>query len=149
MQSHELRGRFSHSIDIEIIFDPPDVLLCECGTPARHVIDVASRAHIVTCMEAVTHLFGMKHVDISRERIVDTASERLSSARDIDIEMRHLRQRVNARIGPPRAVQLEVGNRGRFPDGAGVARPIDAGALRIEQPLKKLAHGSTTRRKER
>ena len=47
-------------------------------------------------------------VDVRRQLVVQAPPERLGRQRRADVEVRHLRQRVDAGIGAARAVKLEV-----------------------------------------
>ncbi len=59
-----------------------------------------------------------KDVDVRRELVVDAAHQRIGRHRRREIEVRHLRERVDAGIGAARAVQLELARPGRGRDGA-------------------------------
>ena len=69
-------------------------------------------------VKPVRHRVGAQDVDVGRQFVVDPAPERLGRQRGRDVEMRDLRQRVDAGIGAARAVQFEVLAAGHRSDGA-------------------------------
>ena len=59
-------------------------------------------------MEAVRHHDGVEDVDVGRQFVVQALDQRVGRQAGRDIEMGDLRERVDAGIGPPRSVQLEI-----------------------------------------
>src|SRR5688572_4309113 len=108
MHPDEVRRGMAHRPGIERLLDPPDERLRERGAPARDLVDVAPRDGIVPRVKAMPYLIDSEDVDIGRQRVVDAPSQRLGREREIDIQMRHLAERVNARIRTTGTVQLEL-----------------------------------------
>ena len=71
-------------------------------------------------MKPVRHDHGREHVDIDGQRVVDAEEQRLGRQRRYDVEVRHLGERVDARVGAARAVQLEI-----LASGDGADRAIE------------------------
>jgi hypothetical protein len=58
-------------------------------------------------MEAVMCLRQRKDVDVGGELVIQTAAKRLRRQRRVNVEMRDLHKRMNASIGPTRALAIE------------------------------------------
>ena len=111
---------------VERILHPPHVRLRERRPPPGDLIHIAARHRVVARVKTVRHDDRRQDVDVARQLVVDAAPERVGRQARAHVEMRHLRQRVNARVGPARSVQLEV-----LPAGHGPDRAID---LALDRP---------------
>ncbi len=63
-------------------------------------------------------LSGGEDIDVGRQLVVQPAPQRFGGQVRADVEVRDLRERVHARIGAARPVQLEVLTPGHRPDGS-------------------------------
>ena len=120
VQADERGCRLLHRRQVERLLDPPDVRFSERGPASRDVVQVASRSGVVPGVELVRRLLDGDDVDVGRQLVVDSAAQRLSVEVRVDVEVRDLRQRVDAGVGASRPVQLELRAAGRRAD-----RPID------------------------
>src|SRR5262245_7583107 len=77
-------------------------------------------------MKRVPDFLGAKHVDIGRQLVVDPPAEDLGRHRRSNFEVRHLRERMHAGIGPTRSIQLEVALIRDYGD-----RPLDLALNRL------------------
>ena len=94
--------------DVERFLDPPDVGLEEGRLAAGDLIEVAARLGVVARVEAVRGLVDPPDVDVRRERVVDAVAQRVRRQVGVELEVRDLRERVHARVGPSRAIELEL-----------------------------------------
>jgi hypothetical protein len=67
-------------------------------------------------MEAVRHLLDRTDVDVGGKRVVDPVAQHRRRHVGIDVQVRDLRERVHAGIGPPRSIQLELASSGHVLD---------------------------------
>src|SRR5204862_7360021 len=63
---------------------------------------------VVPRVEPVRGGLRGEHVDLGRQFIVDAAAKRVGRHRGADVEVRDLRERVDAGVGSARSVQLEI-----------------------------------------
>ena len=57
-------------------------------------------------------------MDVGRQLVVEAPAKRFRREARVELEVRHLRERVHACVGPARAVQLELAASGDLADGA-------------------------------
>ena len=69
-------------------------------------------------VEAVRRLVDPPDVDVRGQALVDAVAQGVWRQVGVNLEVRDLRQRVHARVGAPRAVQLELPAPRRLVDGA-------------------------------
>src|SRR5439155_11603449 len=100
--------RVAHACDVERLLHPPDVRLGERRAAPRELIQVAARDGVVPRVKTVRHLRRREDVDVGRQLVVQPPAQRVGRQIRADVEMRHLRERVHAGVGPARSVQLEV-----------------------------------------
>jgi hypothetical protein len=74
------------------------------------------------------------------ERLQPVACVRQRGARNIDIRVRHLRERVHARVGAARSVQLEVAAAGHCADGP-VDLTLDGSRVLLNLPAAETRAG--------
>ena len=94
--------------DVNRLAHPPHERLRERGAPPGDLIEIPARHGVVARVKSVRHDGRRQDVDVRRQLVVQAPPERLGRQRRADVEVRHLRQRVNAGIGAARAVKLEV-----------------------------------------
>src|ERR1051325_8759826 len=102
-----MRGRGAHLLDVDVFLHPPDKGFRQRGAATRHVIDIAARLRVVSCVEFVPDLLRVEDVDVRGQRVVQTAAQQFRRGRGLHIEMSDLRHRMNARVGPTRSVEFE------------------------------------------
>jgi hypothetical protein len=56
VKADEASRRGPHALDVDVVLDPPDERLGECGSTPRDLIDVAAPDHAVAGVKAVPHL---------------------------------------------------------------------------------------------
>ena len=100
--------RLAHRGQVQRVLHPPHVGFGEGGATPRQLIDVAPGHGIVARVEAVRHRCRLKHVDIGRQLVVDAPYERGRRQIGHDVEMRDLRDGVDAGVGAAGAIQLEI-----------------------------------------
>jgi hypothetical protein len=103
------------------------------GFPSRDLIEIAARHGVVPRVEAVRHLLDGDDVDVGWQLVVQLPAQRLGSHRRVELEVRDLRERVHAGIGPARAVELELAGLERFADGA-VDLTLDRAGVLLDLP---------------
>ncbi len=69
-------------------------------------------------MEAMRRFLDRQDVDIGGQLVVDPASQGLRRQARVELEVRDLRERVDARVGAARAVELEFASARDLADGA-------------------------------
>ena len=78
------------------------------GAPPRNLVEVRPRDGIVPRVEPVAHRVDAQDVDVGGQGIVHPSQQRCRRHVRPDIEVRDLCERVDARVGAPGAVQLEL-----------------------------------------
>ena len=109
--------RSPHQFDVEVVANPPDKRFGKRGAATRDLIDVAARKGVVTRMEALGRPGQVDEVDVSWQFVVDHAQQRRFVNPGIQLQVSDLANGVHARVGPPRAIQLECLRAGRGTDG--------------------------------
>ena len=74
-------------------------------------------------------------LNVGRQLIVDPAPQRICAEGRADVEMRHLCERVHARVGAPGAVELEVLPSGHVRTAASISPCTVRAFFWICQPL--------------
>ena len=118
LHADERARRVPHLREIQTILDPPDIRFEERRLPPRDLVQVAPEHGVVASVELVGHLVDRSDVDIGGQRIVESHPERSRSEIGVQLEVRHLRQRVHASVGAAGAVQLELTPPRHRPDRA-------------------------------
>jgi hypothetical protein len=87
----------------------------------------------VARVEAPRHLLGRQHVDVGGQLVVQGVTEDRGRELRLEVEMGHLAQCVDSRVGAPRAVELEVGAPGDTAYGRGHL-PLDRAGVLLDLP---------------
>ena len=96
------------AFDVERVADPPHEGLAEGRAPPRDLVEVAAADRRVPRVELPRHLRDAQQVDVGGQLVVERAAQRLGGEARLEVEVRHLVQRVDAGVGAARAVALEV-----------------------------------------
>jgi hypothetical protein len=126
LHADEGMGSQSHPIDVEPISDPPDERLGERRSAERDLIEVTTGDGVMARVETMRHDQCRQDIDVRRQILIQLSQENLARQRRADVEMRDLRQRVNARIRSASSVELEVlaaGHRANSPIDFALDRP--------------------------
>ncbi len=97
-----------HRADVERVADPPDEGLAEGRAPARDLVEVGAGQGRVPRVELAADLGRAQQVDVGGQLVVQRAPQRLRGEARLEVEVRHLLEGVDARVGAPRTVAREV-----------------------------------------
>jgi hypothetical protein len=97
-----------HALEIERLPDPPDKRLGKRRPAPRDLIEVPARDGVAAGVKAVRHDGRPENVDVGRQFLIEPETERVGRQVRADVEVRDLRERVNAGIGPAGPIELEV-----------------------------------------
>jgi len=103
----ESLGGVAHPGEVERFPDPPHERLEERRPAPGDLIQVRPCLGVVPRMTAVRHLLDRADADVGRKRVVQPREQRGRRQIGIQIEMRDLADRMDARVRAARAVQLE------------------------------------------
>ena len=107
-----------HPRHVDRFLHPPDVGLGERRPAPGDLIEVAARHRVVTRVKSMGDLSGGEDIDIGGQFVVQPSTERPGGQARADVEVRDLGERMDARIGAARPIQLEVLAAGHRTDGA-------------------------------
>ena len=138
VHAHEEGRRRAHAVDVQGVLDPPDEGLAEGGATAGDLVEVAACHGVVSRMEAPGDLLDGQDVDVGRKVIVESVPQGDGGEARLQVEVGDLAESVDACVGAPRPVDLEVGavrhrphRRGQLPlDGAGVLLDLPSAVAR-------------------
>jgi hypothetical protein len=109
-----------HAGHVDRLAHPPHEGLAEGRAAARDLVQVDTRDGVVPRVKAVGHRRERDDVDVGGQFVVDAPSQGLGGQRRAQVEVRDLPERVHARVGASRSVELERPWPSDLPNG-----PID------------------------
>src|SRR5215208_520395 len=108
LEANEEGRGLPHGVDIQRLTNPPHVRLPERGAPPADLVDVTARDSVMTRMKSVRHLVGGDDVNVGGQLVVQPPPQLLGADAGVELEMRDLREGMNAGVGAAGAIELEL-----------------------------------------
>jgi len=137
-----LRGGLLHGVDVERVFDPPDVPLVEGGLAGGYLVEVGAGGGVVAGVEVGGGLFDVEDGDVGGEALVPLVLQQgglvagVAAVGLAELDVGHLAEGVHAGVGAAGAHDLDGrlekildGAPERTGDGAGVLLFLPAAVL--------------------